>query len=485
MALAGFSAGQAEAAMKAMSKKNAAAMEELRPAFLAGAEARGVERAVAEQIYEVMYNFASYGFNLNHSAAYAVLSYQTAYLKANYPHEFMATNLSSIVDKRDKLALYVADVRRMGIELLPPCVNQGAADFSVEPSAGSTGAGGTGARFAAAIRIGLHAVKNVGHPCVEAILRARREGGPFTDLADFCRRVFVAAESQAVTRTAVECLIRSGALTCLGGNRAQLLAALDGALAGASSIRRARAQGQSSLFTEGDAAGASAPLTLPALPELSRAELLSLERDLLGVYVTDHPLREVAGALRAAVTAFAADLPEKQDREPVTVGGIIAQVTVRMTRRGEAMANVTLEDETGSLTAVFFPKAYERCRELLEADRIVVIKGRASVRDRVVEDEDTPAQVEVQAEELSPLESRAVRRPTNVHLRLRAARRGELLVLQRLFANNPGDSRLLIHVDHGEREETVLSRLRVGISAQLISEAQALANRVGGQVWVD
>lgn len=476
MALAGFTAGQAEAAMKAMSKKKADVMEKLKPAFLLGAEERGVERRVAEQIYDVMYNFASYGFNLNHSAAYAVLSYHTAYLKANYAPEFMATNLTSIADKKDKLALYINDVRRMGIPLLGPSVNDSESEFTVQCEGGRP----------KAIRMGLNVIKNVGRPCIEAILRARGDRGPFGDFGDFVLRACTADEGTTITRSAVECLVKAGALDCLPGHRAQFLAGLESAMATAAAARRQRSQGQGSLFGgEAEEDLGSLTVALPNVPEMDRQEALALERDLLGVYVSEHPLKESSRQLRNLTSVLAAELPEKKDREEVTVGGIVNQITVRLTKQGHAMANVVLEDMTGPMTVVFFPRAYESCKAHLEKDRIIVVKGRASVRDRVVEDEETPATVEVQGEEVTPFQTRSTGAGPRVHVRLTSARRQDLLVMRHLFAANPGASELLFHIENGGQVERVLSAFRVGISPRLLEEVQAVAGRVGGSVWVE
>ncbi|MGV3720229.1 MAG: DNA polymerase III subunit alpha, partial [Actinomycetota bacterium] len=502
MALADFTAGQAETAMKAMSKKLGAVMEKLKPVFLEGAVSKGVSQKVAEQIYDVMYNFASYGFNLNHSAAYAVLSYHTAYLKANFRHEFMATNLSSIVDKKDKLALYINDVRRLGIELLPPNVNQSEAEFTVEaggapsndePQEYVSGNGlevlpGERPPTPTSIRMGLEAIKNVSRPCIEVVLKARAEGGPFVDFADFIRRVCGSSEASTVSKTALECLIKAGALDSLPGHRAQLLAALEAAMSAAATYRKEQSQGQNSLFDDGDGDDEGfgpINITMPVVPEMNKQEALALERDLLGVYVSDHPLKEAARALRNATSTQAADLPEKKDREEVTVGGIISALTIRMTKTNLPMANVTLEDMTGPMTVVFFPKSYDKVKNQLEKDRIVIIRGRASVRDRIVEDEDTPATVEVQGEEVTPIETKQVVHIPSVHVRLQGARRNELMVMRQLFVANPGSARLMFHIEQNGREDQVLSGLRVDTNPTLLQELTAVAGRVGGSVWVD
>jgi DNA polymerase-3 subunit alpha len=429
-----------------------------------------------------------------------VLSYHTAYLKANFKHEFMATNLSSIVDKKDKLALYINDVRRMGIDLLPPSVNLSEAEFTVEaagegPADNAPYVDGDGVEVLpgerppapTAIRMGLEAIKNVSRPCIDVLMKARAEGGPFTDFADFIRRVCGAAEAQTVSKSAIECLIKSGALDCLPGHRAQFLAALDSAMSGAATYRKDQSLGQTSLFGGDDSEEDLGPInvTLPAVPEMSKQESLALERDLLGVYVSDHPLKEASRALKNATNTLAAELPEKKDREEVTVGGIISALLIRMTKTNLPMANVTLEDMTGPMTVVFFPKSYEKIKDQLVKDRIVIIRGRASVRDRIVEDEDTPAVVEVQGEEVTQIETRQVMHIPSVHVRLRGARRTELLVLRQLFAANPGTARLLFHIEQNGKEDRVLSGLRVDVNPTLLQEVGAVAGRVGGSVWVE
>jgi DNA polymerase-3 subunit alpha len=218
---------------------------------------------------------------------------------------------------------------------------------------------------------------------------------------------------------------------------------------------------------------------------MSKQESLALERDLLGVYVSDHPLKEASRALRNSTNTLAAELPEKKDREEVMIGGIISQVTHRLTKDNRSMANVVVEDMTGHMTVVFFPRSYENCKDHLVKDKIVLIKGRASVRDRIVEDDDTPAVVEVQGEEVTPIETRQAVHVQSVHVRLREARRQDLMVLRQLFAASPGSARLLFHIPRGGVEEQVLAGLRVEINATLMQEVNAVTARVGGQVWVE
>jgi DNA polymerase-3 subunit alpha len=473
MDLAGFTPGQAEALMKAMSKKVRAAMEKLMPAFINGAKERGVPAKTAEQIYDLMYQFASYGFGLNHSAAYAVLSYQTAYLKANFKHEFMATNLSSIADKKDKLALYVNDCRQAGITILPPDINESEADFTVpyqdeKPTA---------------IRMGLAVIKNVSRGVVVEIERIRTEGGLFTDFADFVRRLGSSPGAATMTKTAVECLVKAGAFDALPGHRAQLLAAIEELMQAAASTRRERERGQESLFGEdGDDARSEA---LPTVPEWSRSECLAQERDLLGVYLSDHPVREAQAALRDARVTPTSELPELGDRKEVTVGGIITSVVTRVTKQNKPMLQVTLEDLDGTVNATVFSRWYDDCRPHLEKDRLVILKGRTNVREQRSEDAEAPPVVEIHVEEVRPLTLRAPARPPSVNIKLRRAARKDLMLLQKILTAYPGDARLCFHVEQGGQVERVLAGIKVQTHPKMLEEVKAVLGRNEGSVWVD
>jgi DNA polymerase-3 subunit alpha len=502
MALAGFSAGDAETLMKAMSKKLVAVMDKLQPLFLEGALARGVKATIAQQIWDQMYSFASYGFGLNHSAAYAVLTYHTAYLKANYPHEFMAVNMSSIMDNKDRLALYIDDCRRMKIGILPPDVNRSEGDFSVEcdPETGEPHA----------VRFGLAAIKNVSRGAIDLIQRAR-EGGLFTGLGDFARRVYGAsgdpagtgpgrapaqrvAGSATLTRPVVECLIKAGAFDGIDPNRAVLLASVEKALAAAATLRRDRARGQSSLFEE-EGAGEEGEASLEDWGETTavtttsydRAERLAMEKDLLGVYVSDHPLSDLGPALKRHGVVSSEELKELGDRQEVTVGGVLTGIVLRRTRKGLPMASLTVEDLTGSVPVTVFPKFYEELHGQLVKDKILLFRGRTNVRDQLVEDEEGgSAVVEVHAEEILPFhagggESR--RAVPAVNVRLSPAHAGMLPALRALLAGHPGDAPLVFHIENGARTERVLAQIRVDPSVRTLEELQRLTGR--GTAWVE
>jgi len=366
--------------------------------------------------------------------------------------------------------------------ILAPDINESEGDFTVhlDPEAGHPDA----------VRFGLAAIKNVSRNAIDAIVRARADG-PFTSVGDFARRVYGCADGATLTRPVVECLIKAGAFDSLERNRAALLAGVERALAGAAVLRRDRALGQNSLFGE-DASEADEPaeqdLGLPAdVTNFSRDELLVMEKELLGVYVSDHPLRDLGPTLKKHGAVTSEELKELSDRQEVTVGGIISAIVPRTTKKGLPMASVTLEDLTGSIPVTVFPKFYEQMGNQLAKDKIVLFRGKTSVRDSVVEDEDGAAAiVEVHAEALIPFTNGNGQgsRPTPaVHVRLSRVRGNDLHVLRNIFAAYPGDARLLFHIENGSKTERVLAEMRVQPSAKMLQEVQQIVGR--GTAWVE
>ncbi|HWT81819.1 MAG TPA: DNA polymerase III subunit alpha, partial [Candidatus Methylomirabilis sp.] len=278
--LAGFSMGEADILRRAMGKKNPELMAEQRKKFVDGAMAHGVSEKKAERIFGFMEQFAGYGFNKSHSAAYAIIAYQTAYLKANYPVEFMAALLTSEMADTDKIVKYIEECRAMGIEVMPPDVNESSNDFTVVGDK---------------IRFGLVAVKNVGEAAIQSILNTRRERGRFRDLFDFCER----ADLRLVNKRVIESLIKCGAFDSLGARRSQLVSVVDKAMEAAASTQRDRAHGQVSLLDVLSSTGGVRrnPPSLPDLPEWDRSQLLAGEKETLGFYITGHPLAEYRGLI--------------------------------------------------------------------------------------------------------------------------------------------------------------------------------------------
>lgn len=363
VALAGYTLGEADILRKAMGKKKADVMATQKDKFLKGCGAHGVNERKAQKIWDHMEQFAGYGFNKSHSAAYAWVAYQTAYLKANHPSYFMAALLTSERANTDKMVMYIGECKEMGIRVLPPDVNESAMFFTVVPTAGTP----------APIRFGLAAIKNVGEGAVEAVLRARSEGGPFSSLFDFCERV----DLKAVNRRVVESFVKSGSFDSLHERRAALYAAIDRGMESGQKLQRDREKGQSSLLgLLGGPEGPAASERLPDVPDWGEGERLAGEKESLGFFITGHPLERYRNELEQMATVTTGRLGDMGDRE-VAVGGIVTALRLIKTRKGDRMASFTLEDLQGGVEALVFPEAYKKVASRLAEDQIVLVKGRA------------------------------------------------------------------------------------------------------------
>jgi DNA polymerase-3 subunit alpha len=363
--IAGFTASEADLMRRAVGKKKRKELLKHRASFVKGAmECSGLPREAAEAIFGDIEYFARYGFNKAHGADYAVLTCQTAYLKANYPVEYMAALLTVERNNTEKVGLFIAECRRMGIEVLPPDVNCSGLDFTIEEHEGEP-----------AIRFGLGAVKNVGEGPVETILAARESGGPFRDLDNFCRRV----DMRQVNRRALESLIKVGALRPFG-TRAQLLPIVENIVGLSANLHRARDVGQMSLFGEATGVRLAAEETLlPPLsqtPEVPQKEILVWEKDLVGVYISEHPLSQVLPRLRDVVTAHAGSLSGESNGQQVTIAGMVQRVRRHITKKGDEMAFVTLEDLQGTCDVVVFPRVWSQTKGLWQPDNILVLGGK-------------------------------------------------------------------------------------------------------------
>ncbi len=390
--LAGYTPSEADDLRKAISKKRKKDVEKHRTKFVEGAVRKGIDRETAEAIYNDWEEFARYGFNKSHAADYGVIAVQTAFLKAHYPVEYMTALLSVWRNNTDKIALYVNEARNMGIEVLPPDINASGYDFTIEEREGEDGS------RRPAIRFGLGAVKNVGHAPVELILESRRDG-PFQDLNDFARRV----DLRRVGKRPLECLIKVGALDRFGP-RLSLLQALDRLIAISNSHFRAAEAGQMSLF--GEITGVTEEIALPPPPRPDRRLELNWERELLGLYVSDHPLTPYQKTLSRIVSHFSGQLPEAGHHEVVTVAGLVVSVRPYQTKAGKPMGFATIEDIQGNIELVLFPRTWERFREMLEPGGIVVIRGKVDANSTppkiLVDSVQTELTVVVPLEEDSP-----------------------------------------------------------------------------------
>jgi DNA polymerase-3 subunit alpha len=370
--VAGYMASEADLVRRAVGKKKKKALLEHRASFVEGAAKHGgLARETAEAIFGDIEYFARYGFNKAHAADYAVLTCQTAHLKANYAVEYMTALLTVERHNTEKVGLLIAECQRMGIEVHPPDVNCSGLDFGIEEQEDG----------AAAIRFGLGAVKNVGEGPVETILAARREKGPFSDLDDFCRRV----DLRQVNRRALESLIKVGALRPFG-TRSQLLAVADNVLALSASLHRASDVGQMSLFGEATGVHLAAEETLlPSLtntPEVPQKEILAWEKDLVGVYVSEHPLKQALAGLQDVVTAHVGALRADMNGRHVVVAGMVQRVRRHTTKKGSEMAFVTLDGLQGSCDVVVFPRVWETTRQFWEPERILVVNGKVDAGRR-------------------------------------------------------------------------------------------------------
>ncbi|HEX2171824.1 MAG TPA: DNA polymerase III subunit alpha [Dehalococcoidia bacterium] len=370
--VAGYSLGQADIFRKAMGKKIREKMAQERQNFIEGAKQRGFTEGLAIQIFELIEPFAGYAFNKAHSACYARVAYQTAYLKANYPVEYLAALLALHQDTTEKLVTGVAEARRLGIEILPPSVNASRVSFAVErrdPNGDPASA--------LAIRFGLSAIKNVGEGAAEAIVKAREEGGPFGSIEDFCRRV----DLRSVGKRALECLIKVGALDDLG-DRGGLLASVDRLVNIAQQQQKLKESGQSTMF---DLLGQSVPVPTPEIAiqviPVERRQRLEWEKELLGVYLSEHPFSQAQRYARGRVDTFCGQIGTELDGQRVVVAGIVKQVRVLSTKASKQFVSAMLEDLEGSCEVTVWSEIYERTRDLWKDDAILLVTGRVRTRD--------------------------------------------------------------------------------------------------------
>jgi DNA polymerase-3 subunit alpha len=470
--LAGYSLSEADVLRSAMGKKDQEKMAQEREKFVAGCLTNGIKKDEAEALFDAIARFASYGFNRAHSAAYAVVSYQTAYLKANYPLEFMTALLTHMQGKAEDVALAVVDCRRRGIEVLPPDVNVSGADFTIDEDR---------------IRFGLAAVKNVGRGAAEALVAERERGGPFRSLDDLCQRL---AGTQEVNVRALESLIRSGACDALG-ERNQLLASLEASRSRADRARRDRESGQISLF---GLVEQEQPLDygLSAASPMPPEERLAQEKELLGLYLSDHPLNRIEAELQKLVDTQASELRADLAGREVRVGGLVRSFRRVVTRRGQIMAYAELEDLTGTVELTLFPRVYEQYRQLFEPDRILVVQGTVDAarpggpsRTTAPEPDEEPGPAEEESEGAVVVAEAAwawddpdcapVERARLVHVEVASEEPAVIDELAAILTRHHGDSDVLLHFRVRDSEVVVQvgERFRVAADEELKRELDA------------
>ena len=428
-AMAGFSLGESDLLRRAIGKKKLEVLNQQRELFVSGCVAKGHSKEIGNELYDLIVKFASYGFNKSHAAAYALVAYQTAYLKANYPTQFMAAHLTGVMGTIEKVAGYTANCKQMGISVLPPDVNLSEKNFTVTDKK--------------VIRYGMAAVKNVGLGAIESIIHARQAKGEFTSLRDFCARV-----DRSCNKKVLESLIKSGAFDFLGANRNQLLAILEETVSAAQTMHRERQNGQICMFEiveeEEDCEWVTLQDEFPDIPEPPQRDQLNMEKETLGLYISGHPLEEYDEVLKLYTNLSRTDtLQNVADDKPVVIAGMITGIKQIITKKGKPMAFFTLEDLAGGLEVVVFPTVHEIVNPFLENDQVVIVYGRTSHK----EEED----VKIMADTIAPLP----REIQEVVIRCKQEEGlGKLLSLQKILAGQRGT--MPVYIQFPEANKKVL-----------------------------
>jgi DNA polymerase-3 subunit alpha len=413
--LAGFSITEADDLRKAIGKKIRSLMDSLKDKFMDGAAEQNVTPQAAKQLWEDVEKAADYSFPKAHAACYALISYQTAWLRQNHPCEYMAALISSVMSTKDRVPIYVNACHELGIEVLPPDVNESQVDFAVVEGK---------------IRFGLNAVKGVGEGAAKALITARTEGGPFESIWDFAERV----DPMVSNKRVLEALVKCGALP---GTRKGNLEVLEQAVGWGQKQQADRLAGQGSIFDLGPAGGednaADKAKHHPVTPtdEFEKNELLRLEKEVLGLYVSEHPLSGIRDQLRRKSDATIAELDRRRDGEVVTIGGIVAGVRHMTTKRGDAMVFLRLEDITGGIETVVFNQTYDKTRELCTTDRILIVKARVDRKE---------GETKLVALELTAFEAVPDKREVRLVIDATTAARGTIRELAQLIKDFPGES---------------------------------------------
>jgi DNA polymerase-3 subunit alpha len=460
--VAGFSLAKADHMRKAMGKKLKAEMEKMNSEFVNGAVKNGIEKKTAQEIFEVIDKFASYGFNRSHAVAYAILAYQCGYLKAHYPAEFIAANLTSEINRPDRIPILANDARNLGLEILPPDVNASEVTFTAE---GKT------------IRYGLNAIKNVGEKAAENIVAARRTKGPFQTFFQFV----AALDLKCVNRKVLECLIASGATDSLEGTRGQKFAALDRAIQYAQRLQEEQNNHQASLFglNATNQEGNGLEPRLPDVPPWDNHQKWTREKELLGMYLSGHPLLEYSTEIEAFSNYDFTEPLGELDGKILKIGGLIENIKVQPDKKGRPFAFLTLESLNGRAEVIAFSDLYARTREHIVENKAIFVQGKVSARSE--------NDAKIIAEEISPLQGLLQRKSKRLHIRLDANKHAveTLANLKTLLSNYAGESVLLLHLCDADGNSRVIrsNNLRVSAERELLD---TLRKTFGAEnVWVE
>lgn len=465
--IGGYSLGRSDLVRRAMSKKKHSVMEQERKNFIhgltdkngtvtiPGAVRNGVSEKVANQLFDMMMDFASYAFNKSHAAAYAVVAYQTAYLKKYYPVEFMAAMLTSVMGSNEKIAFYIHACKKMGIDVLPPDINESHVSFTVIENK---------------IRFGLAAIKNVGKGAIYSIISARKEKGCFAGFVDFCQKVNLSD----VNKRAVESMIKAGAFDSLGFKRAQLLNIYEKTMESIINDRKRNIEGQVSFFSMGSNTQISKMDDFPDIKEYDKKYILAMEKEMLGLYISGHPLDEYKDELDTMTNTRISDIVIAYDEESgenhyaiedgarVIIGGIVSSISIKATRNNDIMAFINVEDMFASIEILVFPKTYQKCSRFIQEDSIVKIKGRVSVK----EDE----QPKIIAEEVEPLK-KTVTESGKLYLRMDDDKwQTQIEELKDIFHKYKGSCPIYVVLKQARQKLIASKDMWVNISPDLISE---------------
>jgi len=460
--IAGFSLGQADILRRAMGKKKPEEMAKLRAQFLEGAKKHKLTDKKAEKLFELIQKFAGYGFNKSHAAAYAVVTYQTAYLKTHHPNEFMAALLTSEMGNTDKVVRYINECRDLGIKVLPPDVNESGKDFSV---------------IQEGIRFGLAAIKNVGAGAIETIIQAREDGGPYGSFFDFCHRIDI----RKLNKRALECLVKAGAFDSTGARRAQLAAVLDRTVDQALAAQQAESKGQTSIFAAFESSDGPASRrgtlpfdeSLPDLPEWDEDQLLKCEKELIGFYITSHPLARYADAVTRFSTTSTERLSEVTESKEVRLCGLVGNVKQTLTKKGDRMAYLTLEDLNGMVEVIVFPDLYKTAAALITPDTAVQVTGTLDRGEKATRIKAT------KIAGLADLQTSAYTR-VSIQVSSSAASSQSLHQLRDVLRRHPGPCPVYLAVtipDHFESMIAVGPDLRVMPNDRLVGDIEELIGK--------
>ncbi len=447
-ALGNYTMGEADNLRKAMSKKKASVMEKERPKFLSGAKKKKIPENKANKIFEQMETFAGYGFNKSHSTAYAMISYQTAYLKAHYPVDFMAALLTSEKNNRDKIIKYISVCKDMGIEVLPPDINESLRDFSV---AGDS------------IRFGLAAVKNVGVGAIDSIISVRCDAEKFSLFYDFISGV----NPHKINKRVIESLIKCGSFDSMGYTRRQLMENYEKIMGVAVRYHRERMSSQTGLFDQFDTGNLSKEIEMEKVDEWDQNQLLSFEKETLGFYITGHPLLGFVDSLNKVTDTDSEGITEKRDKESVTLGGIVSDIREVATKKKETMAYVTIEDMKGSVNVIVFPDLYRKAFSIFHGEEPVLIKGTLDVNEE---------SVKVIASDAIILSDSLEEPFSSVHFTVDVAKSAgkDIELIKKLLQKHKGKYDGYIHLIVADKSETVIylgKDLKLDISDDIKREA--------------